>query len=107
MSVQITDFEIVLDKQAVQGVGSSAQVIGALTVLAQAGEAVAKDHVPVDTGNLRRSITHEVFSNKRKPYARVGTNVRYGIFQELGTRFHAAQPFMRPAFEAVKRLMKG
>lgn len=107
MSVQITDFEIVLNKQAVGNIGGSAGAIGALTILAQAGEAVAKDHAPVDTGNLRRSIYHEVFKTRRNPYARVGTNVRYGIFQELGTRFHAAQPFMRPAIEAVKRLVKG
>lgn len=25
----------------------------------------------------------------------------YGLFQELGTAFHAAQPFARPAFDAV------
>jgi Bacteriophage protein of unknown function (DUF646). len=104
--VQITDWQIVIDQNAVNSLSGSAGVVAALEGLAQAGEAVAKSHAPVDTGNLRRSITHEVFPG-RNPSARVGTNVRYGIFQELGTRFHAAQPFMRPAMEAVKRLVKG
>lgn len=107
MRVVVTDFKVALDRNAVEAVGGSAGVVGALTILAQAGEAVAKDKAPVDTGNLRRSINHEVYPSRRKPYARVGTNVRYGIFQELGTRFHPAQPFMRPAIEAIKRLVKG
>lgn len=77
----------------------------ALTVLAQIAETSAKSHAPVDTGNLRRSITHEVEVGRLYAEARIGTNVRYAIFQELGTRHHPAQPFLRPALEAVREAL--
>ena len=37
---------------------------------------------PVDTGRLKNSITHEVHGD----YALVGSNVEYGIYQEVGTQ---------------------
>ncbi len=103
---KITGYNIVLDQSAIDSLGGSGGVVTALTVLAQVGEASAKEHAPVDTGNLRRSITYEVDKTFKSPYARVGTNVRYGIYQELGTRYHPAHPFLRPAMEAVRRLMR-
>lgn len=106
MTFNIDDFHITIDESAIAGLSSSDEVMGVLTILAQGGEAAAKDHVAIDTGNLRRSITHEVFGGS-KPYARVGTNVFYAIYQEIGTRYHAAQPFLRPAMEAVRRLVRG
>ncbi len=106
MSFKITDFEVHLDQQAIAGLAGHGGVVEALTILAQAGEASAKDHVAVLTGNLRRSITHEVFGGS-KPFARVGTNVFYAIYQEIGTRYHAATPFLRPAMEAVRQLIRG
>ena len=106
MSFLITDFNIVLDTQAIEGVQSHEGVIRILGTLSLLGEAVAKDEVAVDTGNLRRSITSEVFDEK-KPFARVGTNVFYAIYQEIGTRHHDAKPFLRPAMEAVRRAVGG
>lgn len=105
MSFVIDDFEIHLDQKAIEGLGGHEGVIGALILLAQAGEAAAKDHAPVDTGNLRRSITHEIDTGK-KPFARVGTNVIYAVYQEIGTRHHPAHPFMRPAMEVVRQLIR-
>lgn len=106
MSFEITDFNINLDERAIAGLAGHGGVIEALTILAQAGEAAAKSHVAVLTGNLRRSIFHEVFKGA-KPFARVGTNVFYAVYQEIGTRFHAAHPFLRPAMAVVRQLIRG
>lgn len=46
-------------------------------------EGYAKKLAPVDTGNLRNSITHTVDEHKLEAY--VGTDVEYGVYQELGT----------------------
>ena len=58
-------------------------------------EGYAKKLAPVDTGNLRNSITHEV--DEDEPAAYIGTNVEYAPYQELGTIHMAAQPFLKPA----------
>lgn len=65
-------------------------------------EGAAKRLCPVDTGRLRSSITWELAKDEQGLYAVVGTDVTYGIFQELGTRFQPAQPFLRPALEAAR-----
>lgn len=61
----------------------------------------------VQTGTLRRSITHEV--HPILPIAWVGTNVVYSKFLELGTGRIAPRPFMRPALHGsqagIKRIM--
>ncbi len=74
-----------------------------ITIVAQETESQMKSFAPVRTGNLRRSITHRVFIDGKSWAALVGTNVKYAIFQEYGTRFHPAHPFMRPAIEAIRR----
>ena len=58
-------------------------------------EGYAKKLAPVDTGNLRNSITHDV--DEVEPAAYIGTNVEYAPYQELGTIHMAAQPFLKPA----------
>lgn len=58
-------------------------------------EGYAKKLAPVDTGNLRNSITHEV--DDGEPAAYIGTNVEYAPYQELGTIHMAAHPFLKPA----------
>ena len=58
-------------------------------------EGYAKKLAPVDTGNLRNSITHEV--DDGEPAAYIGTNVEYAPYQELGTIHMKAQPFLKPA----------
>lgn len=47
-------------------------------------EGYAKELCPVDTGNLRNSITHTVADNGERA-AYVGTNSEYGVYVECGT----------------------
>ena len=61
-------------------------------------EGYAKKLAPVDTGNLRNSITHTVDEEEAAAY--VGTNVEYAPYQELGTIHMKAQPFLKPAVAA-------
>ena len=58
-------------------------------------EGYAKKLAPVDTGNLRNSITHTV--DEEEPAAYIGTNVEYAPYVCLGTIHMAAQPFLKPA----------
>lgn len=100
----------------------------ALTASALLVEGQAKALAPVDTGNLRNSITHEL----GKKEARVGTNVEYAQAVEFGTSPHtisikdkkvlsdgktffgktvqhpgtAPQPFLNPALETNKSNIK-
>lgn len=48
-------------------------------------EGYAKDRTPVDTGNLRNSITHKVVENE----VYIGTNNEYAAYVELGTGKYA------------------
>lgn len=59
---------------------------GCLRALERCGlqaEGYAKDLCPVDTGNLRNSISHKV--DEAEPAACIGTNSEYGGYVELGT----------------------
>ena len=67
----------------------------ALEEIGLAAEGYAKRACPVDTGNLRNSITHAVEGSEDAVY--VGTDVEYAPYVEMGTRRTAAQPFLRPA----------
>ena len=58
-------------------------------------EGYAKKLAPVDTGNLRNSITHDV--DNVEPAAYIGTNVEYAPYVCLGTIHMKAQPFLKPA----------
>ena len=58
-------------------------------------EGYAKKLAPVDTGNLRNSITHTV--DEDEPAAYIGTNVEYAPYVCLGTIHMKAQPFLKPA----------
>ena len=67
----------------------------ALEMCGMQGEGYAKRKCPVDTGNLRNSITHGVEDYT----AYIGTNVEYAPYVEYGTSRMKAQPFIRPAAE--------
>ena len=67
----------------------------ALEEIGLAAEGYAKRACPVDTGNLRNSITHAVEGSEDAVY--IGTNVEYAPYVELGTWKMQAQPFLRPA----------
>lgn len=64
-------------------------------------EARAKTEVPVDTGNLRNSIRTS-FENGGLTGI-VSTNVEYAAYVEFGTVKMAAQPYMTPAAEQVRK----
>lgn len=56
----------------------------------------AQQIVPVDTGRLRSSLT---MRRTGESAYEVYTDVEYSMFVEAGTRFQAAQPYMRPSYE--------
>ena len=82
-------------------------------------EGYAKKLAPVDTGNLRNSISHKV--DPEEPAVYIGSNTSYSAYQEFGTgiyteggrdtpwvyqdekgnwhwtRGNKAQPFLKPA----------
>lgn len=58
------------------------------------GEGYAKKLCPVDTGNLRNSITHAVDEAELAAY--IGTNSEYGPYVELGTGIYAEGGGGRP-----------
>jgi HK97 gp10 family phage protein len=59
-------------------------------------EADAKALAPVDTGNLKGSISVDSLGPLA---AEIGPTATYGIFQEYGTSRMPPQPFMGPAFD--------
>lgn len=69
------------------------------TTPAAAGEPFHKD-----TGRARASISHEVDADAM--VGRVGSNVDYVKFQELGTVKMPAHPAIRPTYEAMKPRLK-
>lgn len=73
---------------------SLAEALGvALEEIGITAEAYAKMKCPVDTGNLRNSITH----TSDGEFAYIGTNVEYAPYVEMGTSKTRAQPYLRPA----------
>lgn len=112
------DIKIVDNSPQVKGAFEAA-CLRALERCGMQGEGYAKDLAPVDTGNLRNSISHKVDSRESAVY--IGTNSEYGAYVELGTgeyypggrqtpwvykdahgRWHQtsgqkAQPFLKPA----------
>lgn len=60
-----------------------AACIRALEKCGLAAEGFAKLLCPVDTGNLRNSITHMVETSELAAY--IGTNSEYAVYVELGT----------------------
>lgn len=55
----------------------------ALEECGQVGEGYAKALCPVDTGNLRNSIAHQVQPDEQAVY--IGSNAEYAAYVELGT----------------------
>jgi len=76
--------------------GSEKAKAMALEIIGGKAESYAKQLCPVDTGNLRNSITHQRYDENTEV---IGTNVEYGPYVELGTHRQAAKPYLRPAAE--------
>ena len=89
MSVEIRDNS----KEVSEAIKSA--LLKGLETCGLLAEGYAKKLAPVDTGNLRNSITHDV--DDGEPSAYIGTNVEYATYQELGTIHMKAQPFLKPA----------
>jgi HK97 gp10 family phage protein len=98
----VADFELRFDRTALVALLSNpnGEIGRDLQRRALRIEAAAKRLCPVDTGRLRASITHELGRDGQGMFALVGTNIDYAIYQEFGTRYMAAQPFLRPAIMA-------
>lgn len=88
MSVDVREDNVDLAKAEIRAAYASA-----LERIGMQAEGYAQDLCPVDTGNLRNSITHTTDGTA----AYIGTNVEYAPPVELGTRRAAAQPFLKPA----------
>lgn len=81
------------------------------TVSARAGVAMSKaardiqtgaqNRAPVDTGNLKGSISTETQTGGGTLRAEVGPTANYGGYVENGTSRNRAQPYLRPATDAV------
>lgn len=97
--VEIAKLKLAMDTFGKKVSDAQAKVVAKYTLLV---EAEAKRRAPVATGRLRASIHHilsRAGSNavQRITQGFVRDGVDYGIHQEYGTRFHGAQPFLRPA----------
>lgn len=102
-------------------------VLRALERIGEQAEGYAKDLCPVDTGQLRNSISHAVDEGEQAAY--IGSNMEYAPYVELGTgiyteggggrptpwvyqdakgnwhwtRGNPAQPFLKPAVASHTR----
>ena len=96
----------ITDNSKLIGAALKKAIANGLEAIGIAAEGHAKKECPVDTGNLRNSITHTC----DKEAAYIGTNVEYAPNVELGTSRQRAQPYLKPAAtehtSEYKRLMK-
>lgn len=77
MTVEFTDNS----KEVLSAMQEAA--VRALEKCGLTAEGYAKRLCPVDTGNLRNSISHKVAEDE--PAAYIGTNTEYAAYVELGT----------------------
>ena len=89
MNIQFTDNS----KEVSEDI--KAALLRGLETCGLVAEGYAKKLAPVDTGNLRNSITHDL--DDGEPAAYIGTNVEYAPYVCLGTIHMKAQPFLKPA----------
>ncbi len=89
MNVKFTDNS----KEVLEAMQHTA--VRALEKCGLTAEGYAKKLCPVDTGNLRNSITHEVSESEQAVY--IGSTVEYAAYVELGTIKQKAQPYLKPA----------
>ena len=68
----------------------------ALTRIGMQAETFAKKKCPVDTGNLRNSISNKV-KTEGENAVYIGTNVEYAPYVELGARGRKGVHFLRDA----------
>ena len=88
MSIEITDNS----KEVSAAI--EAAILRGLEKAGLVAEGYAKKLCPVDTGNLRNSITHAV--DESEPAVIIGTDSEYGAYVELGTGTYAEGGGGRP-----------
>jgi len=88
MSIEITDNS----KEVSAAI--EAAILRGLEKAGLVAEGYAKKLCPVDTGNLRNSITHVV--DESEPAVIIGTDSEYGAYVELGTGTYAEGGGGRP-----------
>ena len=88
------DFQLTSNRELVEK-ATTQQIAIALEAVGLLCEGYAKMKCPVDTGNLRNSITHTVGVEEQAAY--IGTNVEYAAYVEMGTSKMKAQPYLKPA----------
>jgi len=93
MAAEFTSYKNRVLSELDKAMYRAAEIIGGMA------ESYAKGRAPVDTGNLRNSITHDTEDNGHTVV--IGTNVEYAPYQELGApNAHVpAHPYLRPAIE--------
>ena len=63
--------------------------------------------VPVLTGNLKRSITHEVMPSDEGVFIGVTSDAPYGVIVEKGSSKQTAQPYLEPGCtNAIPKITK-
>lgn len=96
------------NRNMAHGVVESPELRAVLTMLALRVERVARMRAPVDTGRLRNSITHRVFTEWETAIAEVGTDVEYAVHQEFGTsKGVPATRFLGGALQTVAAQLGG
>ena len=78
----MADYELIINTDKVLK-GLDDAVLRALERIGSQAEGYAIDLVPVDTGNLKNSITHTVDESEKVAY--VGTPNEYAVYVEMGT----------------------
>lgn len=82
MEINITDNTTLVKEEL------GAAILRGLEKCGLVAEGYAKKACPVDTGDLRNSITHKVVPKEQAAY--IGTNKEYGAYVELGTGIYYA-----------------
>ena len=84
--IQVTDVTFNSYKQKVAD-AAEAQILAWLEAIGQDAAATAAGKAPVDTGELKNSISHAVVASENAVY--IGTNVDYAKWHEFGTGIYA------------------
>ena len=96
--------ELVKNINALKDAWSAARLEEASHEGAELVRSDASSKAPRRTGDLANSIVKQTLTGEKKADSvQVGIgptkNVWYGIFPEIGTRFKAATPYLRPALD--------
>ncbi len=103
MTIKFEDNSAILAAKLEIALGSAIKEIGGV------GETMAKRRTPVDEGNLRAHVSHDV--DTRKKEAKIGVlsghsnkaGSKYAGYVEFGTSRQAAQPYIRPTVDDMKK----